>query len=83
MKSSISGLSSYLFMASLVALAISTFALIVIVSRHFFVTISNNEIEMGYRFLVIFIISAIIAPITLYVNLKFDRIEKLKDEESF
>jgi len=83
MKSSISGLTSYLFMASLVALAISTFALIVIVSRHFFVTISNNEIEIGYRFLTIFIISAIIAPITLYVNLKFDRIEKLKDEESF
>jgi len=83
MKSSISGLTSYLFMASLVTLAISTFALIVIVLRHFFGTISNNEVEMGYRFLTIFIISAIIAPITLYINLKFDRIEKLKDEESF
>lgn len=83
MKSSISGLSSYIFMASLVALAISAFAMIIIVSRHFFGTISDNEIELGYRFLSIFIASAIIAPIALYINLKFDRIENLKDEESF
>jgi len=83
MRSSISGISSYLFMASIIALAISTFALIVIISRHFFGDISNNEIVIGYKFLTIFIISAIIAPITLYINLKFDRIEKLKDEESF
>lgn len=83
MRSSISGITSYLFMASLVALAISAFVIIIIISRHFFGSISNNEIVIGYRFLTIFIISAIIAPITLYINLKFDRIEKLKDEESF
>lgn len=83
MKSSISGLASYIFMASLVALAISAFALVIIVSRHFFGTISKNEVEFGYRFLTIFAVSAVIAPISLYINLKFDRIEKLKDEESF
>ena len=83
MKSSISSLSSYIFMASLVALAVSTFALVIIVSRHFFTTISNNEIELGYRFLTLFIASAIVAPITLYINLRCDRVEKLKDEESF
>jgi len=83
MRSSISGITSYLFMASIVALAISLFALIIIIARYFFGTISNNEIMIGYRFLTIFIIAAIIAPITLYINLKFDRIEKLKDEESF
>lgn len=83
MKSSISGLASYIFMASLVALAISAFALVIIVSRHFFGTISKNEVEIGYRFLTIFAVSAVIAPISLYINLKFDRIEKLKDEESF
>jgi len=83
MKSSISGLSSYIFMASLVALAISAFALVIIVARHFFGEISKNEVEMGYRFLAIFLICAVIAPITLYINLRFDRIEKLKDEESF
>ena len=83
MKSSISGLSSYIFMASLVSLAISAFALVIIVARHFFTTISDNEVEMGYRFLTIFLASAVIAPITLYINLKFDRVEKLKDEESF
>ena len=83
MKSSISGLSSYIFMASLVALAVSAFAIVIIVTRNFFGTISKTEIEMGYRFLTIFIASAVIAPITLYINLKFDRVEKLKDEESF
>lgn len=83
MKASISSLTSYLFMASLLALAISVFALVVIVARHFFGTISKNEVEIGYRFLTIFGVSAVIAPITLYINLKFDRIEKLKDEESF
>ena len=83
MRASISGITSYLFMASLIALVISLFALIIIISRHFFGTITNNEIVIGYRFLTIFIISAIIAPITLYINLKFDRIEKLNDEESF
>ena len=83
MRSSISGITSYLFMASLVALAISTFALIVIIARHFTGTTSNNEVMMGYRFLIIFIVSAIIAPVSLYINLKFDRIDKLKDEERF
>ena len=83
MKSSISGLSSYVFMASLVALVVSAFALVIIVSRHFFTTISANEIEMGYRFLTIFIASAIVAPITPYISLRCDRVEKLKDEESF
>ena len=83
MKSSISGIISYLFMASIVALAISLFAMIVIISRNFFGTISDNEIAIGYRFLTIFIVSAIIAPTTLYINLKLDRIKNLKDEESF
>ena len=83
MKSSISGITSYLFMASLVALSISLFAMIVIISRHFFGGISNNEVMLGYRFLTIFIAAAIIAPITLYINLKLDRIKNLKDEESF
>ena len=54
MKSSISGLSSYIFMASLVALAVSAFAIVIIVTRNFFGTISKTEIEMGYRFLTIF-----------------------------
>lgn len=83
MKSSISSLSSYIFMGSLVSLAISAFALVIIVTRHFFIDISKTETEMGYRFLTIFLISAVIAPITLYINLKFDRVQKLKDEESF
>ena len=83
MKSSISGIISYLFMASIVALAISLFAMIVIISRNFFGTITDNEISIGYRFLIIFIVSAIIAPTTLYINLKLDRIKNLKDEESF
>ena len=83
MKSSISSLSSYIFMGSLVSLAISAFALVIIIARHFFIDISKTEVEMGYRFLTIFLVSAVVAPITLYINLKFDRIEKLNDEESF
>ena len=70
-------------MASLVALAVSAFAMVVIITRNFFGEISKTEVEIGYRFLSIFIVSAIIAPLTLYINLKFDRVEKLKDEESF
>ena len=83
MKSGISSVCSYLFMASLVTLAISLFAIVIIVSRHFFGSISKQEVEIGYKFLTIFVISAIAAPILLYINLKFDRTEKLKDEESF
>ena len=83
MKSGISSLCSYLFMASLVTLAISLFAIVIIVSRHFFGSISKDEVEIGYKFLTIFVISAVAAPIFLYINLKFDRTEKLKDEESF
>lgn len=83
MKSTISVLASYMFMASLAALAISAFAIIVIVARHYFGSVSDNEIKIGYRFLIIFITAAIIAPISLYINLKCDRIEKLEDEESF
>ena len=83
MKSGISSVCSYLFMASLVTLAISLFAIVIIVSRHFFGSISKQEVEVGYKFLTIFVVSAIAAPILLYINLKFDRTEKLKDEESF
>ena len=83
MKSGISTVCSYLFMASLVTLAISLFAIVIIVSRHFFGSISKQEVEVGYKFLTIFAVSAVAAPILLYINLKFDRNEKLKDEESF
>jgi len=83
MKSTISVLASYMFMASLTALAISAFAIIVIVARHYFVSVSDNEVKIGYNFLIIFIASAIIAPITLYINLRCDKIENLEDEESF
>ena len=83
MKSGISTVCSYLFMASLVTLAVSLFAIVIIVSRHFFGAISQGEVEIGYKFLTMFVISAFLAPILLYINLKFDRNEKLKDEESF
>ena len=83
MKSGISTICSYLFMASLVTLAVSLFAMVIIVSRHFFGEISKQEVDMGYKFLTIFGISVVAAPILLYINLKFDRNEKLKDEESF
>lgn len=83
MKSGISSVCSYLFMACLVTLAISLFAIVIIVSRHFFGSISTQEVEVGYKFATIFAVSAVAAPILLYINLKFDRNEKLKDEESF
>ena len=83
MKSSISVFASYIFMASLVLLAISAFAMVIILIRHFFGAISENEVSLGYKFLVVFVISGIIAPASLYVNLKCDRIEKLEDEERF
>lgn len=83
MKSSISTLTSFIFMASLVTLAISAFAVVIIIVRHFFTGISENEIGIGYKFFTIFVIAGIIAPISLYINLKCDRIEKLEDEERF
>ncbi|MGI9554046.1 MAG: hypothetical protein ACR2NC_03890 [Thermodesulfobacteriota bacterium] len=83
MKSGISSVCSYLFMATLVTLAVSLFAIVIIVSRHFFGTISKQEVDLGYKFLTIFVASAVAAPILLYINLKFDRKERLKDEESF
>ena len=83
MKSSISGLASYIFMASLITLAISAFAIVIIVVRHFFGEISDKEVDLGYKFLVIFLIAGVMAPVSLYVNLKCDRIEKLEDEERF
>ncbi|MGI9533852.1 MAG: hypothetical protein ACR2NW_02780 [Thermodesulfobacteriota bacterium] len=83
MKSGISSVCSYMFMATLVTLAVSLFAIVIIVSRHFFGTISKQEVDLGYTFLIIFVISALAAPILLYINLKFDRKDELKDEESF
>ena len=83
MKSGISTICSYLFMASLVSLAISLFAIVIILSRHFFITIDQDEMSMGHKFLIIFLISAVIAPISLYLNLKFSRQEKLKDEDIY
>ena len=83
MKSGISTVCSYLFMAAIVTLAVSLFAIVIIVSRHFFGEISKQEVDIGYKFLTIFVISAFAAPILLYINLKFDRNEKLKDKESF
>ena len=83
MKSGIATICSYIFMASLTSLAISLFAMVIIVSRHFFVSIDKNEADIGQKFLIVFLISAVIAPISLYINLKYNRIEKLKDEDSF
>lgn len=83
MKSTLATFFSYFFMATILLLCISIFAVIVILGRHFFGSIGEQEKNLGYTFLIILIASAILAPISLYINLKFDRMEKLKDEEIY
>lgn len=81
MKSILSTLFSYLFMATIVVILVSSFALVIILIRHFLVSIGEDEKQLGYNFLIALVTSGILSPIFLFLNRKFDRIEKLKEED--
>ena len=81
MKSLLAPVFSYLFMACIITLFISIFAVVIIFVRHFFITIGEEEKNLGINFLMALVTSGVLAPIFLYINQRLDRIDKLKEEE--
>lgn len=73
MKSTLNTLFSYLFIAAVVILCISAFGSVIIGLRSFFSTISEEEKNLGIKFLVAFVSSGIATPILLYFNRMFEK----------
>ena len=66
---------SYLFVTSFFLLIISAFVLIVVVLRYFLTDISKTEIDFGYDILILFVVCAILCPVSFFVS---NRLEKLR-----
>lgn len=81
MKSSIAAFLSYLFMTVVILLVVSAFGALIIGARYIFTSISETEKSIGYNLLLIFIASGVLAPILLYLNQKFDRLDRIDEED--
>ena len=81
MKSLLAPIFSYLFMACISLLIISIFAVVIIFVRHIFVSIGEEEKNLGIKFLIALVTSGALAPIFLYLNQRCDRVDDLKEEE--
>ena len=73
MRDQLSSLFSYLFMSSAVVCLISVFAVLIILIRSVVADISHTETQMGYVFFYIFVITALLAPVFLYVSNKLEK----------
>lgn len=73
MRNTLLSLTSYLFTISVVILAVSAFGAVIIALRSFFSSIGEQEKELGYKFLIVFVSSGIAAPILLHLNRKFEK----------
>lgn len=83
MKSSLAAFLSYVFMTSIIVLLVSAFGTVIVGARYFFTTISETEKSIGFNFLIIFIVSGILAPILLYLNQKMDRLDRVKEDDYY
>ena len=81
MKSVAASIFSYLFMASSITAIISLFAILLILLRHFFGAASTSEREALYFFLLAFIVSLFLVPISLFLAEKFAKSYKDVDVE--
>jgi len=79
LRSSIGKLFSYIFMTSIVLLAISAFFLIVVVLRYFFTDISRTEIDFGYDMLILFIVFLVLSPVSFLISDRLGKLRRKKD----
>ena len=73
MRDQFASIFSYLFMSSAVLCLISVFAVLIILIRSVVGDVGRAETQTGYIFFYIFVISALLAPVFLYVS---NRLEK-------
>lgn len=76
MRNTLLNLTSYLFTITVVIIAVSAFGAVIIALRSFFSSIGEEEKNLGYKFLIVFISSGIAAPVFLYLNRKFEKDNK-------
>lgn len=81
MKSSFASLFSYLFMTAIVVVVISAFGTAIIGTRYFLTSISDSEISLGYNFVIVFVVSALLAPLFLHISLKLERRDRIDEEQ--
>ena len=73
MKSVVASIFSYLFMASSITAIISLFAILLMLLRHFFGAASSGEREALYFFLIAFIVSLFLVPLSLFLAERFSK----------
>lgn len=78
LRSSLGKLFSYIFMTSILLLAISAFFLIVVVLRYFFTDISRTEIDFGYDMLKLFIVCLVLSPVSFLISNRLEKLRKKK-----
>ena len=80
MRDQLSSIFSYLFMFAAVICLISAFVVLIIFIRSFVHEIGLSERQVGFVFLYIFIVSAVLAPVFLYVSNKLEKYSGRMDE---
>ncbi len=81
MKSSLAAFLSYLYMTCIVVLLVSAFGTIIIGIRYFLTSVSETEKSIGFNFLIIFLLSGILAPILLHLSQKLDRLNRVNEDD--
>ncbi len=79
LRSSIGKLFSYIFMTSIFLLVISAFFLIIVVLRYLLTDISRTEIDFGYDMLKLFVVFAVLCPVSFLVSNRLEKLRKKKD----
>ncbi|MDA2918155.1 hypothetical protein MYX76_01440 [Desulfobacterota bacterium AH_259_B03_O07] len=79
LRSSIGKLFSYVFVTSIFLLVISAFFLIIVVLRYSLTDISRTEIDFGYYMLKLFVVCAVLCPVSFLVSNRFEKLRKKKD----
>jgi len=80
MRDVLSNVFSYLFMGSAVICLISALGVIIVFIRSLVQDIGINERNMGFYFLYIVIISAVLAPVFLFVSNRLEKYSGRMDE---
>ena len=73
MRDQFASIFSYLFMSASVVCLISVFAVLIILIRSVVGDISRTETHTGYIFFYIFVITALLAPVFLYVSHRLEK----------
>lgn len=73
MRAILGSIFSYLFMSSSFSAVVCLFAIVLIVVRKFFGTVSPTENDYLIIFIRIFIVSVILSPVSHYFSIKYGK----------